>query len=343
MAENKKPAPVHWIDHFVVGTNDLNAWVDWAESTIGVNHRRFGGLTTKARQVNREVNCFMYIGDGSCHFGAFLQRVELPPSKGLARGLPRYGFFVKPDDIDQHLSRLKKLGVPHKGPSKIRAYGEEGTVIYFEDPDGNQYEFWAPDRMPEGAMEVATPLKVGRVSSAVYGARDLQRTAEFFSRFFSLRPASGRHVPEDTLALPLVGGAHIVYKLMDNVDDRTIGHRPWFALHTALMVPDADFFPNYRTLWAGLPEWEDAEHKLEISIEEENNLPARTGLHTSPVGRKWKELHNRGDEFYDWDTHAFHLVGGVSKQGDGSLATYIPKEPGDKLKELVGDFGERPV
>ncbi len=61
------------------------------------------------------------------------------------------------------------------------------------------------------------------------------------------------------------------------------------------------------------------------------------------MGRKWKELHNRGDEFYDWDTHAFHLVGGVSKQGDGSLATYIPKDPGDKLKELVGDFGERPA
>ena len=31
MAESTKPAPAHWIDHFVVGTNDLNAWVDWAE------------------------------------------------------------------------------------------------------------------------------------------------------------------------------------------------------------------------------------------------------------------------------------------------------------------------
>ena len=54
-------------------------------------------------------------------------------------------------------------------------------------------------------------------------------------------------------------------------------------------------------------------------------------------------MYARGDEFYDWDTHAFHLVGGVSKQGDGSLATYVPKGPGDKLREMVGDYGVRPT
>ncbi len=342
VAQDKKPAPAYWIDHFVVGTNDMNGWFNWANTTIGVSKVSFGGLTTKTRKDNRAIHCFIFIGDGSCRFGAFLQKEELPPSKGLGKGTPRYGFFVRPEDIDEHLTRLERLGVPHKGPVRTREGGEEGAVIYFEDPDRNQYEFWAPTRMPAGAMEVATPLKVGRVSSAVYGARDLQRTAEFFSRFFSLSPASGGHTPEDTLVLPLAGGGRIIYKLMDKVDERTIGHRPWFSLHTALMVPDADFFPHYHVLWAGLPEWEDAEHKLDVSIEQEDNLPARTGLHTSPVGRKWKALHNRGDEFYDWDTHAFHLVGGASKRGDGSLATYISKDQGEKLKELVGDYGERP-
>ena len=342
MPDLKEPAPIYWIDHFVVGTNDMNAWFSWAKEAIGADRHQFGGLTTQARRHNRAINCFMFIGDGSCHFGAFLQDNPLPPSKGLAKGTPRYGFFIRPADLDEHLLRLQRLGVPTRGPVRSREAGQQATVIYFEDPDGNQFEFRAPDEMPVGAMEVATPLKVGRVCSAVYGARDLGRAAEFFSRYFSLRPLSGSHVPEDTLVMPLAGGGSIAYKLMDNVDQRTIGHRPWFALHTALMVPDQEFFANYRSLWDGLPEWEDAEHKLDVTIEEEDNLPPRTGLHTSPVGRKWKELHHRGEEFYDWDTHAFHLVGGVSNRSDGSLATYIPKDPGDKLKELVGEYGERP-
>ncbi len=54
MAENIKSAPVHWIDHFVVGTNDLNAWVDWAEHTIGVNHRRFA---TMSSSTGRSMRC----------------------------------------------------------------------------------------------------------------------------------------------------------------------------------------------------------------------------------------------------------------------------------------------
>jgi hypothetical protein len=267
----------------------------------------------------------------------------MPASEEPAKSLPRYGFFIRPEDIDEHLARLKRLDVPHQGPIDTRADGEEGTAIYFQDPDGNPYEFWAPARMPAGAMEVATPLKVGRISNAVYGARDLRRTQEFFSRYFAFPKAVEANVSKDTLVLPLQGGGRMVFKLADKVDERTIGHRPWVALHTALTVPDAEFFVAYNNLWAGVPEWEDAEHKLDVSVAEENELPPRTGLHTSPVGRKWKELYARGEEFYDWDTHAFHLVGGVSNRSDGSLSTYIPKDPGDKLQELVGDFGERPT
>ena len=343
MVANKNDGAVHWIDHFVVPTNDLQSWVDWAVGAIGAEPGSFGGLTTQARKFDRPINCFMNVGDGSCHFGAFLQKQDLPSSKGLAKGTPRYGFFVRPEDIDEHLLRLERLATGHSAPIPTAEDGEEGTAIYFEDPDGNQYEFWAPTDMPDGAMEVGTSLKVGRVSTAVYGARDLQRTADFFSRFFSLHPTSGPTIPEDTLVLPLASGGRIVYKLVDSVDQRTIGHRPWFALHTALTVRDDDFFKEYQALWEGLSEWEDAEHHLEVSVAEEDDLPPRTGLHTSPVGRKWKEMYTRGDEFYDWDAHAFHLVGGVSKQADGSLATYVPKDPGDKLREMVGDYGARPT
>lgn len=342
MTPNARPVPIQWIDHFVVGTNDMGAWIEWSAQVIGTDRRRFGGLTTETQKHGRFINCFNFIGDGSCHYGAFLQKEQMKPADGLD-SLPRYGFFIRPEDIDEHVARLKRLKVPHRGPVDTRADGEEGTAIYFSDPDGNAYEFWAPARMPAGAMDVATPLKVGRISSAVYGARDLQRTKEFFSRYFSFEKAVESNKPNDTLVLPLHSGGRMVFKLVDKVDERTIGHRPWVALHTALAVPDGEFFDAYNNIWGGVPEWEDAEHKLDVSVEEEDDLPPRTGLHTSPIGRKWKELYARGEEFYDWDTHAFHLVGGASNRGDGSLATYVPKDPGDKLKELVGDFGQRPT
>ena len=60
-----------------------------------------------------------------------------------------------------------------------------------------------------------------------------------------------------------------------------------------------------------------------------------TGLHRSPVGYKWKEIYQRGDEFYDWDGHAFHFIGGIPKYADGSLALYTPKEQDAYLRELV--------
>ena len=335
MVAEQRSGAVHWIDHVVVGTNDMNAWVEWAVNAIGVTPGPIGGLTTTARQRNQPIASFLFIGDRSCHFGAFLQSEALPPSKGLGKGTPRYGFFVRPEDVSEHLRRLDQHGVPHSGPVRTAAEGDEGTAIYFEDPDGNQFEFWAPARMPQGAMEVCTPLNVGRVSSVVYGSRDLQRTAAFFDRFCDLRPLDSSEVPEDTLVLPLQGGGRMVYNLTDAVDDRTNGHGPWYALHAALTVREDTFFPNYRRMWDGLPEEAGVKENLDLTMAEEDDLPARTGLHSSPVGRRWKEPYERGDEFYDWDGHAFHFVGGTPTRSDGSLAVYRPKEAGEYLKELT--------
>ena len=76
MATEQRGA-AHWIDHFVVGTNDIGRWVEWAIDVIGVERHPIGGLTTEARNAGRPVASFMYMGDGSCHFGAFLQREQL--------------------------------------------------------------------------------------------------------------------------------------------------------------------------------------------------------------------------------------------------------------------------
>jgi len=42
--------------------------------------------------------------------------------------------------------------------------------------------------------------------------------------------------------------------------------------------------------------------------------------------RRWKEIHQHGDEFYDWDSHAFHYFGGIPLKNYQSLALYEGKE-----------------
>ena len=336
MATNERPGTAHWIDHFVVGTNDLKAWLDWSDAALGATVLRLNGLTTRAQKRGQPIALFMDIGDGSCHFGGFLQTEEMPPIEGLDSDEMRYGFFVRRDEIDDHLRRFDASGITHSQPTRTAAEGEAGTAVNFADSDGNQYELWAPDEMPAGAMEVSTHLGVGRISSAVLGSRNLQRTADFMSRFCDLEPLESSEIPEDSLVLPLASGGRLVYRLREGVDERVTGHGPWNAMHVALTVREHGFFPNYRRLWEGVPEETTVKGKSGLTTEELKELPARTGLHGSPVGQMWKKRYERGDEFYDWDGHAFHFMGGLPLAGAGdSLALYRPKDQGEYLRELT--------
>ena len=223
----------HWIDHFVVGTNDMVAWTDWAVNGIGLIRRPIRGLTTEARKKNIKIICFLWWEGGSCRIGAFLQPEIYPAAKELGEELPRCGFYIRPEDIDGHLRRLDRYEISHTDPVKTAAEGEEGTAIYFADPDGNQYEFWAPMHMPEGAMEIATDEKVGRISHAVYGCRDLARTAAFFEKYCGIQAEQNSKTAEGSLVLRLRAGARLIYKLVDKVDERVAGHGPWWDMHTA--------------------------------------------------------------------------------------------------------------
>ena len=326
---------VHWIDHYVVGTNNLAAWAEWANQATGLPLRPINGLTTNMRKKNTPIFCFMWWEGGSCRIGAFLQPENYPPAKELGKDMPRCGFYIWPADIDRHVRRLDQYKIPHTDPIKTAAEGEEGTVIYFADPDGNQYEFWAPVKMPGGAMEICTEDRVGRISHAVYGSRDLARTAAFFEKYCGVQVEQNPKTAEGMLVLRLRAGARLVYKLVDQVDERIAGHSPWWDMHTALLVREEEFLPNYRRMWEGLPEEAGPKENLSDSREKEDAFPARTGLHRSPVGYKWKEIYHRGDEFYDWDGHAFHFFGGISLTKDGSLALYQGKEQEDYLRELT--------
>lgn len=335
MTRHEPRGVVHWIDHFIVGTNDMVNWVDWAVNATGITRRPIRGITTKARQKDVPIMCFLWWEGESCRIGAFLQPEVYPEAKPLGEELPRCGFYIRPEDVDRHLARLERHGIPHTDPVRTADGGDEGTVIYFADPDGNQFEFWAPEHMPEGAMEICTTEGVGRISHAVYGSRDLGRTADFFGKYCALEPEVNPNVAEGNLVLRLQAGGRLIYKLADQVDERVAGHGPWWDMHTALTVRAEEFMPNYRRMWETLPEEAMAKEDDTLTLEQEDALPARTGLHRSPVGYRWKAMFERGDEFYDWDGHAFHFFGGRPVKDDGTLAFYTIVEQEEYLTDVA--------
>ena len=335
MERHEPHGTVHWIDHFIVGTNDMVTWVDWAVNATGITRRPIRGITTSARKKDVPIMCFLWWEGESCRIGAFLQPEVYPSGKPLGEDTPRCGFYIRPEDVDKHLKRLDRHNIPHTDPVRTADGGDEGTVIHFADPDGNQFEFWAPDHMPEGAMEICTSEGVGRISHAVYGSRDLGKTANFFETYCALQPEVGPNVAEGSLVLRLQAGGRLIYKLVDQVDERVAGHGPWWDMHTALTVRAEEFMPNYRRMWETLPEEAMAKEDDSLSLEEEDALPARTGLHRSPVGYRWKAMFERGDEFYDWDGHAFHFFGGRPVKDDGSLALYTIVEQDEYLTDVA--------
>jgi len=76
---------VHWIDHFVVGTNDMVRWEKFAEEALGGHLAHKGGLNTG--QYNRGGYIRSFYDVGRHELAAFLQLDLLPPPRPLGQGL----------------------------------------------------------------------------------------------------------------------------------------------------------------------------------------------------------------------------------------------------------------
>lgn len=314
MIEDQRPGTAYWIDHYVVGTDNLDRWADFMVKVIGAQPQH---------DERPEARRFIVFQDltSCCHHGAMVSPDPLPPSAGLGKGLPRYGLYIRQSDIDMHLRRLDQYQVPHLDPVRVSTDGAEGISIAFEDPDGNQFEFWAPDELPPGAMSEVTSVQVGRISHGVFECLDLQRAADHFATYCALEPMVNADIPSDTLVLPLVCGARVVYKKVDHIGQRTGGWGKLHAAHAALVVRDDDFFPNYERMWSNVVEWPwDAEARGFVGAGAD--MPARTSRHGSPGGIEWFKVRGRGDDWYDWDTNCFHWMGGVPE--DDSFTKYTP-------------------
>jgi hypothetical protein len=330
--DDQPPGTVYWLDHVVVPTNDLMRWRKFTVDILGAHPDPVSGLTTAAFHDGHAIQVCSHLPFSRIH--GFLQREMLPPGSNPRNELPRVAFYIRAEDIDAHLRRLDEHHVPHSDPERVSEEGEDGTAIYFEDPDSNQMEFWAPSTLPPAAMEGAGPLGVGRISHAVFASRDLGRTAALFHDFCALDPLASADIPKNVLALGLAGGGRIIYhEVRELTGDRTSGSMKWRGPHTGLTVRKEDFWPSYRRMWDALPEWD--------GTGQPESLPARTALHASEGGEEWKRMYGRGDRLYDWDTNAFHLVGGDPI--NDSMLTYEPRYIGEMFRELQRDASGKPV
>lgn len=321
MSQPDTAGTVLWIDHYVVCTNDVVRWERFNEELLGASR------ALEAIVNGTKIGVFQNVG--CCRNGGFIAHEPLPPTKGLRDGLPRYGLYVEPNDLDDHMRRLEQLSVQHTDPVRTSSYGELGYSIRWQDPDGNQFEFWAPDTLPRGAMERRSPKGVGRISHVTLESRDLGRTAAFFERYCGLKPQKSEDIPADMLVLPLAAGGRLVFRHVTTLQGRTTGCG-LRDTHTALLVRDEDYLKNYRRLWASLPE---IDHDLLFGLvkDKPGELNACTIMHPSRAGRKFKELAGRGDDWFDCDTNLFHFYAGTSD--DPSFATYHGKSMQDYLDE----------
>jgi len=299
---------VHWIDHYVTNSEDIPRWAAF--------HTKVMGAVTLDDPSGKLPGVFQQVG--KIRHGAFRSHRPIPPTKGVGKGLPRYGYYIERDAIDAHLRRLEEAGGPHSEPIRTSAFGEAGTAIYWQDPDGNQFEFWAPDVMPEAAMDGCSSAGVGRISHGTFESRDLERTAAFFKQYCELEPIRNADIADDVLALRLAAGGRLVFQLTAELGARTTG-MGMRDVHTALLVHKDSYFANYRRIWDTLPEWDfdPAGEQLVVGGE---TMPARTVLHPSPAGRRFHALTQRADDFIDWDTNLWHFYGGTPL--GPSLATY---------------------
>lgn len=309
-------APLCWIDHYVVPITDAARWLDFYAKALGAEERGvWGGPTARTR--------FTWVGP--CHVGGAIEP-SLEPSKGLGVGAPRYGYYIRPTEIEEHLRRLDEYQVSHLDPVATDEEGEEGTAISFEDPDGNQLVFWAPARMPEGAMDGETPVKVGRIASAVFESRDLARTRGFYHELLGLQ-ATPDTAP-DTLAFPMTEGGRLVYKQVEKLGTRTLGHTLYHTLHTAFMVREEQHVPILRHMWDSLSEWDwDPWAPVKLPPEEALSLPARTMIHGAPIGTEWKQATGRGDNYCDWDANVFHFLPGSPVEASMARAKPADERP----------------
>ena len=188
MLGNQRPGTVYWIDHYIVCTNDVARWETFHTSVLGQRPRPSRlRCSASAFSIPHALLPWRLISKRPC---------RRPRTR---QGAAAVRLFHPCRRHQRPFAPSRSSWRPSQRTHPNSAEGEDGTAIYWQDPDGNQFEFWAPDVPPEGAMVGCGPERVGRISHAVFKSRDLDRTAAFFERYCALDPQKAADIPADTL------------------------------------------------------------------------------------------------------------------------------------------------
>ena len=76
MIDDQRPGTIYWIDHYVVGTDDVDRFIDFHEKVLGAR------TYPTSEERKRDVGIFQDVGAGCCHHGGFTQKMPLPASPG---------------------------------------------------------------------------------------------------------------------------------------------------------------------------------------------------------------------------------------------------------------------
>ena len=328
---------VHWIDHYVVGTNDMAA----LELLGGQRHRsarsgRSIGLTTNTRKKNIKIFCFMWWEGGSCRIGAFLQPENYPPAKELGKDLPRCGFYIRPEDIDDHLRRLDQHKIPHSDPIKTAADGEEGTVDLFRRSGRQSIRVLGagPDaRRRHGDRHdgKSRPHQPRRLRLARSGAnRGVLREVLWHGRWSEIRKPPKAHWCCACAPAPVSSTSWWI---------SSTNASPATALGGTCTprsrCAKRNSFRTTGVCGTGSPKRKALKKLSTIHATRKITFLRAPVCTAARSAIKWKEIYQRGDEFYDWDGHAFHFIGGIPLAADNSMALYEGIEQEEYLLELA--------
>lgn len=310
MAEDQRPEAAYWIDHFVVPVNDVARWKEFTRRVLGGED--LGGGEGAGHLS------FMLVGPH--HNGGSFRKEALPEPSPLGTALPRYGFYVRAEDLDTHRRRFEEYGVEASEPIHTSAGGEEGTAVCFRDPDGNEYELWAPRSLPPGAMDSSNPMGLGRISHAILESRDLDRSLAFHSSYLAVDPVHSADIPKDMAVLRLAGGGRLLFQKIEPEAETRGGER--MGVHAAFTVRDEEWDLVHERLWDGLPEAPQDAPQAPGPSSSWQLHPAWTRQRASMVQRGI--VAPRGYGFTDWDNHPFHYVRGAFAPGDGASYEVLP-------------------
>jgi catechol 2,3-dioxygenase-like lactoylglutathione lyase family enzyme len=152
---------VQTIDHIAIPVRDLRRNQDFYVDVLGLKLK-----TTRRNPDGSPRQTYVLAGENI--IGLHLPGVQ---ARSSASGAPRIGVSVSPSRFAEASENLKAAGHSFRGPID---HGEEtpfAQSIYFDDPDGNHFEFCVRRDGPSGEC----------ISHTLFETRDLNKAITFYT------------------------------------------------------------------------------------------------------------------------------------------------------------------